>query len=330
MLLYSDIYYAGTPINIQVVGLGPGMTSQVSTGGLLAISTSTGTPPQAYPFTVIGSAFGLIRQTNGVLVVTTQAPAFDYSVAITPSTLTAELGKTASYMVIVSLVSGTGQPVALNLAGLPADIKYSFSMMSGTPPYSSTLTLDLSSATSAGTYNMIVTGSGAGQAKTASATLITEKTADFLISVAPADRRIRQGESTSLSVIVNNLGQFNDIVTLTMSGLPSGASPSFNPASGKPPFTAALTISTTQSIPVGTYTARIDASGGGKSHSAEVTIIVEAAAVSPSSFVDSLLANPLNLLLIIIVILLAVLILRSSRRGTKVTSQRPETQTGTS
>jgi hypothetical protein len=131
-------------------------------------------------------------------------------------------------------------------------------------------------------------------------------------------------------VIVNSQGQFNDIVTLALSGLPSGTTVNFNPASGKPPFTSALTISAAQSAPAGTYTATIDASGGGKSQSEKVIITIESAAVSASSFLDSLLANPLNLLLIIIVILLAVLILKSTRRGTKATSQRPETHTGTS
>jgi len=332
--MYSDAYYSGTPITIQIMGLGLGMTYQLSSGGMLSILTSTNTPPQTYPFTVLGSAFGLVRQTSGVVVVTAQAPAFDYSVTISPSTLTAELGETVNYMVIVSLVSGTGETVALNLAGLPADIKYGFSMQSGTPPYSSVLKLDLSTSTSTGTYTMTVTATGAGKSKTAAATLIVEKAADFVISVAPQERTIRQGESTSLSVIVNSLGQFGDVVTLAVSGLPSGTMVVFNPASGKPPFTSALTVSTTQTTPAGIYAATIEASGGGKKHS--VTVSISIATVSAPSTLDSILANlnsllsnPLNLILIVIVILLVVLILRSGRRRTTTSPQRPETQTGT-
>jgi hypothetical protein len=70
LFTFSDPYYYGTIVNIQVTGLGSGMTHQLMSGGGLSISTSTDTPPGTYPFTVLGFAYGVTHQTSGTLIVT--------------------------------------------------------------------------------------------------------------------------------------------------------------------------------------------------------------------------------------------------------------------
>jgi len=69
LFTFSDPYYYGTIVNIQVTGLGSGMTHQLISGGGLSIATSTDTPPGTYPFTVLGSAYGVTHQTSGTLIV---------------------------------------------------------------------------------------------------------------------------------------------------------------------------------------------------------------------------------------------------------------------
>jgi len=58
------------------------------------------------------------------------------------------------------------------------------------------------------------------------------------------------------------------------SGLPSGASCSFNPASGNPTFTSTLTVSTVTSTPSGATTVTVTGSGGGKTHTTQFTLTV--------------------------------------------------------
>ncbi len=275
LLTYSDPSYSGTVINIQVTGLGPGMTHQLSPTGDIKITTSSSTSPGTHPITVIGSAQGKTHKTSGTITVTTKAPPFDFSATVSPSTQTVKLGEKATFTVNVGLVSGTGETVALSLAGLPGDIQSSLSMTSGTAPFSSTLTVDTSAATSPGTYTITVTASGAGQTKTASATLSISEESDFSVSVSPLSAEISQGDSAIYTVTINEDGDFDQSVTLVTSGLPSGASPGFSPSSGKPVFTSTLTIDTKESISPGSFTVTIDASGGGKTHSATVTLIVK-------------------------------------------------------
>ncbi|MBO3755178.1 MAG: zinc-ribbon domain-containing protein, partial [Candidatus Brockarchaeota archaeon] len=70
-------------------------------------------------------------------------------------------------------------------------------------------------------------------------------------------------------------GGFDRAVTLTTSGLPSGAVGSFSPSSDRPAFSSTLTIDIPTKTPEGKYTITIQGSGGGKTHSATVILNVE-------------------------------------------------------
>jgi hypothetical protein len=77
---------------------------------------------------------------------------------------------------------------------------------------------------------------------------------DFTIKATPDTQTIQAGHSTDYSVILDSLFGFTSPCTLTVAGLPAGASPSFNPSRVIPPDTSVMTISTTAgtSLP-GTY-----------------------------------------------------------------------------
>lgn len=335
ILTYSDPSYSGTPITVDVTGLGPGMNYQLDSSGNLAVSTSTSTPAGTYPFKVTGSALGVYHQTIGTLTVTAKPSPFDYSITVSPSTQTITLGQTTSYTVTVSVVSGLGN-VLLSLTGLPSDIPYLLTTPGGVPPYSSTLNIDTSASTSTGTFTIYVTGTGDSLTKTAKTSLTVKSVADFTISGSPQTASIDQGESASFTVFVESTGGFDQPVVLTAIGLPTGASPSFSPASGKPPFSATLTISTTASTPAGSYQVTIDASGGGNTHSAIFSLILNEKATEttpspsegPKFDLSTLLNNPLYLLMLIIIILLvAILIMSIARRRRKSAYQQSQTTT---
>jgi heat shock protein HslJ len=330
-LTYSDIAYSNTAITIQVGGLGPGMTYQLTAQGGLTIQTLPSTPSGTYPITIIGSAQGVTHQIGGTIIVEAKPPAFDYSITISPQSRIASLGDVVTYTIAISVVSGIPEIVSLSLTGLPVNVQYKFSETSGTPTYYSTLTIDTSTMTSAGVSTITVTATGGGHVKTANADLIVEEHADFTISITPSNVYCDQGESVSLTVNVNKLANFDKVISLRASGLPTGATPRFSPESSKPPFSATLTIDTLESAPTSTYTVTVDASGGDKTHSAttELTIRDKTGAprspdseMEPSGFSGfSFFENPSNLMLIIIAILIVILIVMLIRRG-KTPAQR--------
>jgi hypothetical protein len=99
--MYSDPPYAGTMINVQLTGLGPGIDYALSQNGALTITTSPTTPTRSYPFTIIGSASGVTHQTGGTLIVTQSNSVSTAPVTITtpPTTTTSSLVATVTSVV---------------------------------------------------------------------------------------------------------------------------------------------------------------------------------------------------------------------------------------
>ncbi|GLY47342.1 proprotein convertase P-domain-containing protein [Lentzea sp. NBRC 102530] len=84
---------------------------------------------------------------------------------------------------------------------------------------------------------------------------------DFSVSVSPASGSVAAGSSVSATVGTATVSGSAQTVQLSASGLPSGATASFSPASVQTGANSALTISTTSSTPAGTYPVTITAAG---------------------------------------------------------------------
>ena len=119
---------------------------------------------------------------------------------------------------------------------------------------------------------------------------------DFLVSVSPASRTVVQGASATYDVTVTPLNGFTGSVTLSASGLPNGASASFQPASvnlsNTSPQTSTLTVSTTGSTTTGPNTFNLNAASGALSHSAQPGLGVAAPTDADLSVAQSVSPNP--------------------------------------
>lgn len=97
---------------------------------------------------------------------------------------------------------------------------------------------------------------------------------DFSLSASPSSRTVVRGGSTSYTVTISSSGGFSDSVTLSVSGLPSGAGGSFSP---NPATTSSSTLSVTTSptTPTGTSTLTITGVSGSLTRSTTVTLSVK-------------------------------------------------------
>ena len=270
-ITYSDPAYGGTTVTVQVIGLGSGMNWLLGADNELRVSTSPITPTGTYTITMVGVARGVSHQTTATITV---VPRFEFSVQISPSTQTVGVGDKTSYTVTVGLVSGSASTVSLSLAGLPSGLTHTFSPQTGTPPFTSTLTVDASTAESEGTYSVAVTATSGSVYRTAAATLVVRKE-DFDITASPNIIAVEKGQKATFNLDVRPVGFFDQTVTLAVTGLPSGASSTFTVPSSKPPFTSGLVVDVPVSTPVGNYSLIVDATGRGRTHSAKVILNVE-------------------------------------------------------
>src|SRR5438876_6830292 len=97
---------------------------------------------------------------------------------------------------------------------------------------------------------------------------------DFTIVASPTGQTVPQGGSTSYSVTIGPTGGFTGQVTLSVSGLPSGANASFtpNPATA----TSTLSVTTSPSTPIGAYTLTLTGVSGSLRHTTTVSLVVNA------------------------------------------------------
>jgi subtilase family serine protease len=103
----------------------------------------------------------------------------------------------------------------------------------------------------------------------------TSPSPEFSLSASPSSQTLTQGGNTSYSVSITPSGGFSSSVDLSVSGLPGGASGSFNP---DPATTSAtLNVTTSSSTPAGSYTLTITGTSGSLAHTTTVTLDVQAA-----------------------------------------------------
>src|SRR5205085_7746752 len=99
---------------------------------------------------------------------------------------------------------------------------------------------------------------------------------DFTLSASPASQSVVAGNSTSYTATVTASNGFTGTVALSVGGLPTGATATFNPASVNGSSSSMLSVSTSSSTAAGTYTLTIAGTSGSLSHSTTVNLVVTA------------------------------------------------------
>jgi len=102
-------------------------------------------------------------------------------------------------------------------------------------------------------------------------------TPDFTISATPASQGVNPGGSASYTVSTSSIFNFSGSVTLSVTGLPSGASASFAANNFATPGSTKLTVNTSSSTPLGPSTLTITGTSGSLRHTAAVSLVVTTA-----------------------------------------------------
>src|SRR5215471_8616345 len=104
---------------------------------------------------------------------------------------------------------------------------------------------------------------------------------DFSLSASPNSLTITQGNMGTSTITVNPINGFSGSVSLSVSGLPSGVTASFNPTSATSSST--LTLTAGAAAATGTVTLTITGVSGTLTHTTSLTLTVNAPAVADFS-----------------------------------------------
>jgi subtilase family serine protease len=129
------------------------------------------------------------------------------------------------------------------------------------------------------TIDVVVTAKnsvGTATATSAQTATIASTPADFTLSASPSSATMSQYGSTSYNVSIGSRGGFTGSVTLSVSGLPPGVTPTWanNPATPSSP--AKLTLNGSYSAQPGTYSLTITGQASPNTHSTTVTLTITA------------------------------------------------------
>ncbi len=101
--------------------------------------------------------------------------------------------------------------------------------------------------------------------------------ADFSMSATPTSRTVSPGTATSYTTTVTGETGFGATVTLSISGLPAGASGTFTPAAVTGSGSSTLNVTTSPTTPAGSYPLTVRGTTGSVTHSVTVTLVVAVA-----------------------------------------------------
>jgi len=216
--------------------------SESSTGSVVTIAASAGTPQSATVGTPFAAALQATVKGNG--------------------------GSALSGVTVTFTAPGNGAGAA-----------FSGSTTSTATTNSSGVAIAPTLTANGTSGNYIVTATVAGATAPASFSLtnVPATPADFSFSTSPGSETVTAGGTGSYTATVGALNGFSGTVTLTASGLPAGITASFNPNTVSTAGSSMVSLVTTGSTAPGSYTVTISGVSGALQHSSTVTLVVNAA-----------------------------------------------------
>ena len=164
--------------------------------------------------------------------------------------------------------------MAFSASGAPSGVTASFNPTSATGN-SSVLTLTASSTATLGAATVTVTGTGGGLTRTTTINLTVgqAQTPDFSLSPNPASLTVNRGANGTSTITITRTGGFTGSVAFSASGLPSGVTAGFNPASATG-TSSVLTLTASGTATLGAATVTVTGTGGGLTRTTSINLTV--------------------------------------------------------
>ena len=204
-------------------------------------------------------------------------PAFHLAPSSTSLALIAGSNNSANFTVTVS--GGFNAAVTFSISGLPTGVSYSFTPAKLSAPGSGSSVLKLTAASTAKVGNAIITvtaTSGSLKQQTALA-LTIEPAPTFTLSESATSLSVAAGNSNTLTITTTPNSTFSASIALSVSGLPTGMTVTFSPASTlAAPGSGLTTLTFTAASGVAPkgYSISLAATGGGITQRQAITLNV--------------------------------------------------------
>jgi uncharacterized membrane protein len=282
-------------VNLSASGLPSGVTATFGTNpttstSVVTLAASSSATTGTFTVTITGTS-GTLTHTTTISLTVKAVASPNFSLSASPSSVTVVQGNSGNTTISVTPSGGFTGSVSLSASGLPSGVTATF----GTNPTTSTgvLTFTASATAATGAATVTITGTSGtlSHSTTVRLTVNSAAQADFTISDSPTSITVTSGATGHSTVTIGAVNGFTGTVSLSVSGLPSGASATFSPntitnGSGN----STMSVTTSSSTPAGTYTLTITGTSTSPSltHSTTVTLVVNTASTGNFSLSASL------------------------------------------
>lgn len=217
----------GLPAGVTI-GFTPSTIAAPGSGtSTLAIAASNSATPGVYTVTLKGTSGNMSSTVSFALTV---SPAVTFTVSASPASITAAPGASAVTTISMTPGKGLASSVTLSAGGMPAGVTVQFSAASIAKAGGNvTMTVKVANTVATGRYSITVTGAGGGVSPAPTA-IVTLAVSGFTVT-APSTVSLPRNGSVQVPITTAVSGGFSGALSLSVTGLPAGATASFTPAS---------------------------------------------------------------------------------------------------
>jgi subtilase family serine protease len=278
-------------VSFSVSGLPSGVTASFNPASstntsAITFSSSSSAAVGTSNVTVTGIS-GILTSTTSISLTVNPVLVANFTLSATPDNVSIVQGASGTSTINVVPQNGFNGSVSLSATGLPSGVTASFNPANSSGTSTLTLTASGTATTGAATVTIIGTAGTLTNSTTVSLTVSQLLVANFTLSASPSSLTIVQGASGTSTIGVAPQNGFNGSVTLSASGLPSGVTASFNPASTSGASTLTLTASDTATL--GAASIAITGTSGSLTNATTLALTINGAPGStlPSVWLDS-------------------------------------------
>ncbi len=241
-----------------------GYSPNPSNGNTTLYITPQATTPPGRSLVIVSAKIGSQVRSTAVEVITRKLGAFDASVV--PSLVKTSPGNDARFT--VSLAASSGLPyVNVALTGLPSGaVLRTIAVSSASTP----LIISTSKTTPAGSYLLKVSLTSGGFSRQTTVTLVVDPQLLFSVTPDTSTITVKRGEATSLNATIARAEGFTETLTYQINGLPAGVGATFDWT----PTGVAIKFTATQSAPTGSFPLEYVITGGGRSTTTTLALVV--------------------------------------------------------
>lgn len=237
----------------------------------LTVEVSDAAKTGSYTLTVVAKGGGVTRESKLTLTVQVKP---DYSLELSPATVTVKQGASATVTVNVKRNETMKDPVDLTVEGAPAGMKVTVDPAKvPADKASATLRIEVPpTGVDAKDYTLTIRGKATGIADKTASLKVTVQLVDFSLKAEPSVVTIQPGASTEVKISITRTN-LPDPVSFTAKNVPAGLSVTFNPVSATGNETT-VTISAAADAAPGSYSFTVEGTAAGKTKTVTISVTV--------------------------------------------------------